>query len=141
MRNILRKDYRQEEMKYLREAGMSEEQIHRVFVPRTPEEQKKYVQDKANDVEKMKKDIAFLLNEVAELKAVNNVAQGGDQHNEEQQNHPKDGREDALNSMDRIHADKRQQREGELLKAHPDFHPSKRIKDMNEEEIQKALKK
>jgi len=106
---------------------MSEEQIER-YIPKTAEERKKYVQDKANDVEKMKKDIAYLLNEVAELKA-------GGVTNE----HDSDERKEVLKSMDMVHERKRHDREEQLLKEHPDFKPGKRLKDMTEEEL-KAIK-
>jgi hypothetical protein len=152
MRNLLRRDYRQEEIQYLRESGMKEEQIHR-FIPRTAAEQRKYAQDKTNDVEKMKRDIAYLLNEVAELKTRSMDQQ---QQQQSQQQQPKQNgdevspkqpsqniseREESLKNMDKIHAEKRQQQEEELLKSNPDFHASKRLKDMTEEEIQKALRK
>mmetsp|Transcript_278 Transcript_278/g.473 ORF Transcript_278/g.473 Transcript_278/m.473 type:complete len:178 (+) Transcript_278:134-667(+) len=127
VRNFLRNDYRREEIHYLRESGMSEEQIER-YIPKTAEERKKYVQDKANDVEKMKKDIAYLLNEVAELKA-------GGVTNE----HDSDERKEVLKSMDMVHERKRHDREEQLLKEHPDFKPGKRLKDMTEEEL-KAIK-
>jgi hypothetical protein len=110
---------------------MSEEQIER-YIPKTPAERKKYVEDKASDVDKMKKDIAYLLNEVAELKA------GGlSNHNsdEKQQQHPPDGRKETLKSMDLLHQKKRREQEEQLLKEHPDFKPSKRLKDMTEEEL------
>jgi hypothetical protein len=123
-RNFLRNDYRKQEMQYLRDSGFTEELIER-HIPKTPEERKKYVEDKANDVEKMKKDIAYLLNEVAELKA------GG-----LTKEHNPDGRKETLKVMDHLHAEKRKQKEDRLLKEHPDFKPSKRLKDMTEEEIQ-----
>ena len=55
-------------MNYLRQAGLSPEEIHQRFIPRTAAEQKAYALDNKNSVENMKKDIAYLLNEVAELK-------------------------------------------------------------------------
>jgi hypothetical protein len=164
MRNLMRRDYRREEIQYLRNSGMSDEQVHR-FVPRTAEEQRKYVQDKKTDVEKMKKDIAYLLNEVAELNArsmtteqqmqqhqhVDNAQSNisSQQEEEQQQQHEDEqsfsggagGREVALKTMDKIHQEKRKQQEDELMKANPNFHASKRLRDMSEEEIQKALKK
>ncbi|KAG7363425.1 hypothetical protein IV203_026785 [Nitzschia inconspicua] len=159
MRNLLTRDYRNEEIKYLRESGMSEEQLHR-FVPKSPEEQRKYVQDKTNDVEKMKRDIAYLLNEVAELKARSMTANHSQQqpldHKQEDnmvgdvvnaQQPPQNlsvgggGRDDALKAMDKLHAEKRQLQEEKLLQNNPGFRASKRLKDMTEEEIQKALKK
>jgi hypothetical protein len=150
MRNLLRRDYRREEIQYLRDSGMNDEQVHRI-VPRTSDEQRKNIQDKTNDVEKMKKDIVYLLNEVAELKArsIGAEQQQGQLHNAQanistpsQPNGQTGGiREDELISMDKIHQEKRQRQEEELMKANPDFHASKRLKDMTEEEVQKALKK
>jgi hypothetical protein len=151
MRNLLRRDYRREEIQYLRDSGMNDEQVHR-FVPRTAEEKNKYIQDKTNDVEKMKKDIVYLLNEVAELKA-RSIGAEQQQHQQlhnaqanistQSQPHGQTSgvREDELKSMDKIHQEKRQRQEEELMKSNPDFHASKRLKDMTEEEVQKALKK
>jgi hypothetical protein len=145
MRNLLRRDYREEEISYLRESGMSPEQIHR-FIPRTAEEQKRYAESKTNDFEKMKKDIAYLLNEVAELKMQQNQS-GGEQRNGHSQQPPAEDhasdneREGVLKAMDEKHLQKRREQEDELLKNNPDFHASKRIKDMTEEEIQRALQK
>jgi hypothetical protein len=110
---------------------MSEEQIER-YIPKTPAERKKHVEDKASDVDKMKKDIAYLLNEVAELKAGGLSSHNND---EKQQQHPPDGRKETLKSMDLLHQKKRREQEEQLLKEHPDFKPSKRLKDMTEEEL------
>lgn len=45
LRNILRHDYRREEMTYLRESGMTDGQIER-YIPKTKSERKEYVEDR-----------------------------------------------------------------------------------------------
>lgn len=63
LRNIFNHDYRKEQMQYLRNSGMSEEQIDR-YVPKTAAEREEY----SAGIERMRKDIAYLLKEVEELK-------------------------------------------------------------------------
>mmetsp|Transcript_118838 Transcript_118838/g.177635 ORF Transcript_118838/g.177635 Transcript_118838/m.177635 type:complete len:165 (-) Transcript_118838:183-677(-) len=115
LRNILRNDYRSEEMKYLKNSGSAQEQAER-FIPKTPEEHEQYVNDKGNDSERMKHDIAYLLQEVDELKA--RLRPRGSQA----------GRDSTLIEMDHIHQEKRKRQEAELLKQHPDFKPSDRLR-------------
>ncbi|MGK3753118.1 MAG: DNA-binding transcriptional MerR regulator [Bacillariaceae sp.] len=117
IRNFLKNDYRRDEIKYLRDSGMNEEQIER-YIPKTAVERKAYVEERANDLERMKKDIAYLLKEVEELK-------GGPRHGSSNDN----GRGDTLKSMDSIHEEKRRIKEEQLLIDHPNFKPSKRLKD------------
>lgn len=64
---IIVQDYRGDVIKELRSRGKTPEEIDR-FIPRTAEEQLKYVADERNNNVKMKEDIAFLLNEVHELR-------------------------------------------------------------------------
>eukprot|EP00529_Nitzschia_sp_RCC80_P036719 CAMPEP_0113469434 /NCGR_PEP_ID=MMETSP0014_2-20120614/15899_1 /TAXON_ID=2857 /ORGANISM="Nitzschia sp." /LENGTH=193 /DNA_ID=CAMNT_0000361915 /DNA_START=203 /DNA_END=784 /DNA_ORIENTATION=+ /assembly_acc=CAM_ASM_000159 len=136
LRNILRNDYRAEEKAYLRQSGMTDEQIER-YIPKTATERKKYVEDKKNDFEKMKNDIAFLLSEVAELKASSSSSHssGADTSRDNIDNgdggsvdKSHAGRGAALSAMDSFHEEKRRQHEEQLLKEHPNFKPSKRIK-------------
>ena len=54
--------------------GKTPEEIER-FIPKTVEERRKYVADQSNNLVKMKEDIAFLLNEVHELREL--VGGGG----------------------------------------------------------------
>jgi hypothetical protein len=117
IRNFLKNDYRRDEIKYLRDSGMNEEQIER-YIPKTAVERKAYVEERANDLERMKKDIAYLLKEVEELKC-------GQRHGSSNDN----GRGDTLKSMDSIHEEKRRIKEEQLLIDHPNFKPSKRLKD------------
>lgn len=119
VRNFLKNDYRREEMQFLRDSGMTEEQIER-HIPKTAAERKKYVEEKSNDLEQMKKDIAYLLKEVEELK------KGQGSSKEEK---PDAGRGETLKSMDTRHEEKRRKKEEQLLKDHPNFKPSKRLKD------------
>mmetsp|Transcript_24037 Transcript_24037/g.66622 ORF Transcript_24037/g.66622 Transcript_24037/m.66622 type:complete len:165 (+) Transcript_24037:55-549(+) len=115
LRNIVRNDYRKEEIQYLRDSGLSEQQIER-YVPTTSSERKV---DSA-DLEEMKKDIAYLLTEVEELKAGRKYSNKATSDN---------GRDDTLIEMDRMHEEKRRRNEEQLLRDHPDFKPSKRLKD------------
>ena len=136
LRNILRNDYRAEEKAYLRQSGMTDEQIDR-YIPKTAAERKKYVEDKKNDFDQMKKDIAFLLSEVSELKATSTSSHSSGVDSSRDNNDNRDGgivdkshagRGDALSAMDSFHEEKRRQHEEQLLKEHPNFKPSKRIK-------------
>lgn len=121
IRNLLKNDYRQEEVKYLRDSGMDEEQIER-YVPKTVAERKKNKDEREHDLEKMKKDITYLLKEVEELK-------GGQTSSKYD-----DGRGKTLKSMDIIHEEKRRKKEEQLLNDHPNFKRSKRLKDSLTEE-------
>ena len=123
IRNFLKNDYRRDEIKYLRDSGMNEEQIER-YIPKTAAERKAYVEERANDLERMKKDIAYLLKEVEELK------RGPRQGSSKDDN----GRGDTLKSMDSIHEEKRRIKEEQLLVDHPNFKPSKRLKDSLKED-------
>ena len=116
LRNLLKNDYRQEEMQYLRNSGMSEEQIER-YIPKALAERKE-----SGGLEQMKKDIEYLLKEVEELKAARESSKEDVLHAE---------RGETLKSMDQIHQEKRRRNQEQLLKDHPDFKPSKRriIKD------------
>jgi hypothetical protein len=114
---------------------MTEEQIER-FIPKTAAERKQYAESKNNDFEKMKNDIAYLLSEVAELKAAasthggtpSRIHQEKDADAGSSTNKSRGDRDAPLSVMDAIHAEKRRQREEQLLKEHPNFKPSKRIK-------------
>lgn len=118
MRNLLRNDYREEEIKHLRNSGMTDEQIKR-YVPETA------VGQTGNDeLKKMKEEIAYLKKEIEELKASRIYS--------EKQNHDS-GRGEPLISVDRMHEEKRKRREEQLLRDHPDFKPSKRLKDLEAE--------
>ena len=106
-------------MQYLRDSGMTEEQIER-HIPKTAAERKKYVEEKSNDLERMKEDIAYLLKEVEDLKK---------ERGSSKEERPDDGRGETLKSMDLRHEEKRRKKEEQLLKDHPNFKPSKRLKD------------
>ena len=114
LRNLLRNDYQKEEIQYLRDSGVPEEQIKR-YIPKTTAEQ-----GKNDDLQKMKDEIAFLLKEVEELKA----GQVSSHHKVSDS-----GRGESLLSVDRMHEEKRRKKEEQLLKEHPDFKPSKRLRD------------
>jgi hypothetical protein len=105
LRNLLRNDYRSEEMKYLKASGMSQEAIEK-YVPKTAVERKQYVASKANDIENMKKDIAFLLQEVHELKGHLKGSAGGII------------RDSGLKEMDHVHEEKRKNHEEQLLRGY-----------------------
>ena len=104
---------------------MTEEQIER-YIPKTAAERKKYVEAKANDLEQMKKDIAYLLNEVSEMKAGRGMTTDHEKHG--------GGRDETLSVMDNVHAEKRRQKEEQLLKDHPNFKPSKRLRGKMKDE-------
>lgn len=123
LRNFMQNDYRKEEIQYLRDSGMTEEQIER-YIPKTADERKKFVEGKANDLEQMKKDITFLLNEVSELK----LSKGTTATHQ----NLGDGRDETFKDMNRVHAEKRREKEEQLLKENPNFKPSKRLRDTME---------
>ena len=121
VRNLLRNDYRQEEIKYLRQHGMEEEEIEN-YIPKTAVERKKYAEEQMNDVVRMKQDIIYLMKEVEDLKA------GRDSE-----------RENTLKSMDKLHEEKRRNNEKQLLKDYPNFKPSKRLSDLSSNEVENKL--
>jgi len=92
---------------------MSDKEIQQ-RVPKTAVDQ-----GKDEELRKMKEDIAYLLKEVEELKA----------GQESSKLKPDSGRGASLTSMDKLHEEKRRMKEAQLLKEHPDFKPSKRLKD------------
>lgn len=88
-----------------------------------------YVRERGDDVERMKRDIVYLLNEVHTLRA---NAREPKAHNS------LGGRESLLKEMDQIHLEKRKNREAQLLKDHPDFVPSRRVhsgEDISKKEV------
>lgn len=88
LKNILKNDYRKEEIQYLRDSGLSEEQIER-YVPKTAAEREEY----SVGLEQMKKDILYLLKEVEMLK----------EERKSPSKHISDsGKEEALNAKDRM---------------------------------------
>ena len=93
---------------------MTEEQIHR-YIPKTAVEQ-----ETIDDLKKMKDDIAYLLKEVEDLKA--------GRSSPEQKGHGTK-RGESLISIDKMHEEKRRMKEEQLLRDHPNFKPSKRLKD------------
>lgn len=117
LRNLLLNDYREEEIQHLRNSGMTEEQIKR-YVP-----SKAMEQGRNDDLKRMKEDIAYLLKEVEVLKAGQRSPEKRTQHNNDS------GRGEPSISVDRIHEEKRRIKEEMLVKEHPDFKPSKRLKD------------
>lgn len=110
LRNLLKNDYRSQEIQYLRESGFSEEQIEK-HIPGISGNEKK------DELQNMKNDIAYLMKEVEELKT-------GRKENSSERS-----RGESLRSMDSIHEKKRRMKEEQLLRDHPDFKPSKRLKD------------
>ncbi len=114
MRNLLRNDYLEEEIQHLRKSGMTDQQIKR-YVPETA-----LGQAGNEELKKMKEEIANLKKEFEELKA--------GQLSSEKQNHDS-GRGEPLISVDQMHQEKRKRREEQLLRDHPNFKPSKRLKD------------
>lgn len=113
---------------------MTEGQIER-YIPKTASERKQYVEDRKNDFETMKRDIAYLLSEVSELRAT--AAKGSAVEGHSGGGHAGNGGGGGgsggggslLARMDGVHAEKRRQHEEELLKSHPDFKPGKRLWD------------
>jgi CRISPR/Cas system-associated endonuclease Cas3-HD len=60
-------DYRSEAMEALKISGKSDEEIER-YIPKTPAERRKYVDDQKNDYKKVKEDVAYLLTQVDAIK-------------------------------------------------------------------------
>ena len=104
-------------MQYLKGSGMNDSEIEK-FIPKTLEERRRYVLDKANDLDNMKKDIAYLLSEVSQIREVVSDSMKG-------------VRDTALFEMDHVHKEKRKHKEEELLKENPDFKASSRIPPEN----------
>lgn len=115
LRNLLRNDYRKEEMNYLRDPEMHAKEIEKAVS--MPEKQRmKFINSRGNDVEKLKQDVNYLLNEVHSLRAnardpMNSIT----------------NRDSDLKAMDQLHMQKRKAKEEKLMKDHPDFVPSKRV--------------
>ena len=76
--------------------------------------------EESDELQNIKKDIAYLMKEIEELKA------GREPSKENSSDH---GLGESLRSMDGIHEKKRKMKEEQLLKDHPDFKPSKRLRD------------
>jgi len=117
IRNLLKNDYQREEINYLREGDSTQGEMERI-VPKAALEREKH-----DEFLKMKKDIAYLLKEVEELKNDRSSS------NENKTNNLGE----SLRSMDQIHEEKRRMKEEQLLRDHPDFKPSKRLKDLQGE--------
>eukprot|EP00934_Nitzschia_sp_Nitz4_P003667 Nitzschia sp. Nitz4//scaffold92_size79448//25391//25891//NITZ4_005389-RA/size79448-processed-gene-0.55-mRNA-1//1//CDS//3329560180//3657//frame0 len=115
MRNLLRNDYVKEETGYLMEQ-FSPSELDKVVL-KTAEERDKFVQSRGRDVDRMKQDITYLMNQLHELK---HKASGGVELDRS------DAREAGLKEMDELHLKKRREREEQLLRDHPDFKPSVR---------------
>ena len=121
LRNLLKNDYRREEMKYLREPSLSSRDIEKA-IRMSEAERIKFINARANDIETLKQDIHYLFKEVATLRAKNAA------HDSKHGGNGGLGARDAdLKEMDRLHLEKRKAREEQLMKDHPDFVPSKRL--------------
>jgi hypothetical protein len=99
VRNIFFRDYRTEQISELTASGMTKEEVE-LYVPTTAGERRKYVDDKRNDFDHMKKDIAFLLQEVHELRGLVKDGKAG-----------VGGVDEVLTEMDKVHEEKRRRRE------------------------------
>jgi hypothetical protein len=114
LRNLLKNDYRKEEMNYLRDPATHAKEMEKVLgMPEA--ERKKFINSRGNDVEKLKNDIDYLLNEVHSLRS------GA----KDPRNSITD-RDTDMKLMDHIHKEKRKAKEEQLMKDHPDFVPSRR---------------
>ena len=101
IRNFFRNDYRSQELNYIKDL----DSVHR-YVPKTAEEQQAYVNDRSNNVDRMKRDIAYLLQQVHELRT---EVRGGRMMD----------READLKRMDHIHMERRKEAEDKYLAEHP----------------------
>lgn len=119
VRNLFKNDYRKEEMKYIRSGEQSGAKEIEKAIPMTADEREKFLASRGNDVEKLKHDIHYLLDEIHTLRQRGGDAKGGGGGG--------GGRDTELKIMDHIHLEKRKAHEEELLKQHPDFVPSKRL--------------
>lgn len=64
-------DYRKDAQFELLSSGLSKDEVER-YIPPTAEERRNYANDQKNDLKKMKQDIAYLLDQVDELKQILN---------------------------------------------------------------------
>ena len=71
-------DYRKDAQTELLTSGLSKDEVER-YIPPTAEERRNYAKDQKNDLEKMKQDIAYLLEQVHELKKLVNETKAGQQ--------------------------------------------------------------
>lgn len=117
VRNLLKNDYRKEEMKYLRDPAMQAKEIEKA-IHGSEQDRYKFLNSRGKDVERLKQDIIYLLGEVKTLRTA-----------ARDPNSSMSGRDSDLKEMDKLHMEKRQAREEQLLKEHPDFKPSRRVKD------------
>ena len=118
LRNLIKNDYRKEEMKYLREPSLSSTRDIEKALRMSEAERIKFINTRANDIETLKQDIHYLFKEVAMLRS-KTVSKDTKKALSE--------REEGLKEMDHLHLQKRKEREEQLMKDHPDFVPSKRI--------------
>lgn len=77
-------DYRGEEIGVLLASGQTEEQIDKYFVPKSVSERKKKALSQAQEFEKMKKEIAFLMDEVKHLRGNTSSERDADTHHKKE---------------------------------------------------------
>jgi len=118
VRNLIKFVRVHEQSQYLRDSGVPKEDMKQ-YVATTALER-----EKDKELEKLKKDVAYLMKEVEELKLGRSPSRD---------NPPDDGRAESFRDIDRVHEQKRKMHEEQLLKDHPNFKPSKRLKDFLEE--------
>lgn len=114
--------YRKDVMENLSAQGPEGGELEHV-IAKSSEERKEYVNGHGpKDVDKMKHDITYLLNEVHNLRAkAQQNPTGGDKPGSAD-------RQMGLKEMDHRHMQRRKQNEEKLLKEHPDFVPSRGVK-------------
>jgi hypothetical protein len=116
LRNFLKKDYQKEEMKYLRDPISQAKELE-MAIHGTEDDRFKFLDSRGRDVERLKKDIIYLLKEVKTLRSA-----ARDPHSSIS------GRDSDLKDMDNLHLQKRKEREAQLLKDHPNFVPHRKVK-------------
>ena len=105
LKNIFFRDYRIEQVAELKAHGMSQEEID-ALVPRSAKERRQYVTDTKNDFEKLKRDVAYLMQEVHELRA--NVRTPHSRYGG-----AGGGEDELFMDIDRIHEEKRRRKEAQ----------------------------
>jgi hypothetical protein len=117
LRNLFKNDYKTEELTYLRDPVTQAKEIEKA-IHGSEGDRYKFLDSRGRNVERLKEDIIYLLGEVKALRAA-----------ARDPNSSLLGRDSDLKGMDKLHLEKRKEREAQLLKDHPDFKPSRRVRD------------
>jgi len=117
LRNVFKNDYQKEEMQYLRDPASQAKELEKA-IRGSEADRFKFLDSRGKDVERLKKDIVYLLGEVKTLRGA-----ARDPHSSIS------GRDSDLKDMDKLHLQKRKDQEAQLLKDHPNFVSHRKVKE------------